>query len=76
MKFVFKVYRNWLSPAFHSISRFLSGNPYTGCRFEPTCSCYTEQAIQKFGTRKGIELGIKRVMRCHPFSKSRGYDPV
>lgn len=45
------------------------------CRFTPTCSEYMIEAIEKFGTIKGIRLGIKRLIRCHPFGKY-GYDPV
>lgn len=45
------------------------------CRFEPSCSNYTYQAIEKYGVSKGAYLGLKRIMRCHPFSKG-GYDPV
>lgn len=45
------------------------------CKFYPTCSEYTKQAIQKYGTLKGLFLGIKRIIRCNPFSKG-GYDPV
>lgn len=45
------------------------------CKFEPTCSRYTYQAIDKYGVLKGSFMGIKRVIRCHPFSKG-GYDPV
>lgn len=45
------------------------------CRFSPTCSEYTYQAIKKYGTIKGMFLGLKRVIRCHPWSKG-GFDPV
>lgn len=45
------------------------------CKFEPTCSEYTKQAIEKYGAIKGSILGIKRILRCNPFSKG-GYDPL
>ena len=45
------------------------------CKFYPTCSEYTKQAIKKYGCLKGIFLGIKRILRCNPFSKG-GYDPL
>lgn len=45
------------------------------CRFEPTCSHYSVEAIQKHGVLKGILLSIKRISKCHPWGKS-GYDPV
>ena len=45
------------------------------CRFEPYCSEYTYQAIEKYGLLKGIAYGSWRILRCNPFSKG-GYDPV
>lgn len=45
------------------------------CRFQPTCSEYTKEAIIKYGSLKGCYLGIKRILRCNPFGAS-GYDPV
>ncbi|MEA3432492.1 MAG: membrane protein insertion efficiency factor YidD [bacterium (Candidatus Stahlbacteria) CG23_combo_of_CG06-09_8_20_14_all_40_9] len=45
------------------------------CRFYPTCSEYTKGAILKYGVFKGIALGIRRVLRCNPFSRG-GYDPI
>ncbi len=45
------------------------------CKYYPTCSEYTKQAIDKYGALKGIFLGAKRILRCNPFSKG-GYDPL
>ncbi len=47
----------------------------SACRFEPTCSVYTKEAVEKYGGFKGTWLGVKRILRCQPFSKG-GYDPV
>lgn len=45
------------------------------CKFYPTCSEYTKQAIEKYGALKGCFLGAKRILKCNPFSKG-GYDPL
>ncbi len=45
------------------------------CKYYPTCSEYTKQAIEKYGILKGIILGIVRIFKCNPFSKG-GYDPL
>ena len=45
------------------------------CRFTPTCSEYTRQAIEKYGALKGLWLGLKRISKCHPFHPG-GYDPL
>ena len=53
------------------ISPILGNN----CRFLPTCSEYTKESIIKFGFFKGVWLGFKRIVRCHPWGKS-DYDPI
>lgn len=45
------------------------------CRFTPTCSEYTYQAVVKYGTIKGITKGLGRILRCNPWNKG-GYDPL
>ena len=46
------------------------------CRYTPTCSQYTLEAIERYGAIKGGWLALKRFLRCHPFSKRDFYDPV
>jgi putative membrane protein insertion efficiency factor len=59
-----KIYQIFISPLFPS-----------SCRYTPTCSQYTLEALKKYGLLKGLWLGIKRISRCHPWGGS-GYDPV
>jgi putative membrane protein insertion efficiency factor len=62
--FLIKAYQAVLSP-------FLGNH----CRFHPTCSVYTYEAIEKYGLIRGSGLGIRRLLRCHPFHAG-GIDPV
>jgi putative membrane protein insertion efficiency factor len=54
------------------LSMFSGGS----CRFEPTCSIYAYQAVERFGVARGSWLALKRLLRCQPLSRKFGYDPV
>lgn len=59
-----KFYRNYLSPL-----------KLQCCRFHPSCSEYAIEAVEKYGAIKGSFKAVKRILRCHPFSRG-GYDPA
>ena len=59
-----RFYQKFISPMFPA-----------KCRFYPTCSEYTLEAVKEHGAIKGTYLGIKRILKCHPFHEG-GYDPV
>jgi hypothetical protein len=63
-----KGYRLGLSP-------ILSLLPLLGCRFQPTCSAYAEEAVRRHGARRGALLALGRLARCRPFGP-HGFDPV
>jgi len=64
LKFLIRFYQKFISPL----------KVVPSCRFYPTCSEYTLQAIEKYGFY-GLWLGLKRIVKCHPFHPG-GYDPV
>ena len=57
-------YKRWISPALPP-----------ACRFEPTCSEYAAEAVGRYGLLRGGWMGLKRILRCHPFHPG-GHDPV
>jgi putative membrane protein insertion efficiency factor len=61
---ILRIYKRWISPMLPS-----------ACRFHPTCSEYTMDAVQKHGAWRGMWMGIRRLLRCHPFHEG-GFDPV
>ena len=59
-----RLYKHWISPLLPS-----------ACRFHPTCSVYMLEAVDRFGAARGVWLGLKRLVKCHPLHAG-GFDPV
>ena len=59
-----RFYKRWISPMLPS-----------ACRYSPTCSEYMMQAVERYGVMRGVGMGMRRLLRCHPFHAG-GYDPV
>ena len=64
-----------LQGALRGYKRVISPFLPSACRYHPTCSEYTAQCIQKHGLLAGVAYGIRRILRCNPFTTG-GYDPV
>ena len=56
--------------------KYYSPTRPASCIFVPSCSQYAVEAIEKYGSIKGSYMAIKRILRCNPFNKNGGYDPV
>ena len=70
---IIKFYQKFISPDHGGILRYFK--PLGVCKFRPTCSEYTYQAIEKYGILKGSFLGFKRILRCNPFNLG-GWEPL
>jgi hypothetical protein len=70
--FLIKTYQKTLSREHGLVGKVFPGR---SCRFFPTCSQYTYEAVEEFGIFSGVWMGIKRIARCHPWNEG-GFDPV
>lgn len=69
---IIEIYQKTISPDHSFIGRFF---PRIGCKYYPSCSEYTKQAIRQYGVVKGGGLGVARILKCNPVSRG-GFDPL
>jgi len=74
IKALFRFYSDVISPITHFLGKTLFG-PHFACRFQPSCSEYSRQAVERYGIIRGVKLSLQRIVRCHPFSVG-GFDPI
>jgi len=70
-----KIFTNILISTINLYKYLISPLLGNNCRYLPTCSEYTKESIKKYGVIKGFWLGLKRIVKCHPWGKG-GYDPI
>lgn len=68
-----RFYQHYLSPDTGLLKKLYLVD--SACRFTPTCSEYTYQAISRYGIIQGMHMGVRRMLRCHPWNEG-GYDPL
>lgn len=69
---IIKLYQKTISPDHSKLNKYYA---HSYCKYQPTCSDYTYQAIEKYGVSKGILKGFWRICRCNPWSRG-GWDPI
>jgi len=67
--------RKTVTASLRMYKRFISPCLPSACRFHPTCSEYMLEAVDRYGVFRGVGMGLKRLLRCHPFCEG-GFDPV
>jgi uncharacterized protein len=74
--FFIDIYQKTISPDHGPIRLLFPGEGPIVCRYHPTCSDYTKDAVILYGAWKGSILGMRRILRCHPWSTHPIHDPV
>ena len=75
MKFIGNFFKKIMIAMIRFYQKYISSLFPATCRFYPTCSTYFIQALEKYGVIKGSYLGIRRILKCHPWHEG-GYDPL